>query len=360
MIILKTWKAGDIKRGTRVLLRIDANVDLVRGRAVIGKHDKIAKALPEILKLQARGAAIIIMTHLGRPRGKQTEFSVAPIAKAMGKALGTKIAVAEDVVGKDALRLASTIKPGQIIMLENLRFDKREEANDETLAELLASFGDVYVNNAFGVCHRAHASVAAITKFLPSFAGGLLVEEVKQLSAPMKKPFVLIVGGNKLETKVPLLSTLGVKADLVIVGSGLLPAFKKGRLSTEAKTVIDLLGDRLRLPLDTRVNQKGSVIDLGRATEQILPTWLRGAKTIVWNGPVGLVEERAGAAGTKALMKAIVGVHGARSIVGGGSTVALVENSTFASKFTLLSTGGGAMLEFLSGAKMPGLEGLRG
>ncbi|HCC83334.1 TPA: phosphoglycerate kinase [Candidatus Uhrbacteria bacterium] len=357
---LKSWKASDVKHGTRVLLRIDANVDLVRGRASIGRYDKIAKALPEILRLQARGACIILLTHLGRPRGKQTEFSVTPIAKAMSKALGTKILVSEDVVGKDALRLASTIKPGQIVMLENLRFDKREEANDDTFAELLASMGDVYVNNAFGVCHRAHASVVAITKFLPSFAGGLLVEEVKQLSAPMKKPFVLIVGGNKLETKVPLLSTLGVKADLVIVGSGLLPAFKKGRLSSGAKGVIDLLGDKLRLPVDTRIDRRGSVIDIGRATEQVLPTWLRGAKTIVWNGPVGLVEERAGAAGTKALMKAIVGVHGARSIVGGGSTVALVENSTFASRFTLLSTGGGAMLEFLSGEEMPGLKGLEG
>ncbi len=357
-MILKTWKAGDIKRGTRVLLRIDANVDLVRGRAIIGKYDKIAKAMPEILKLQKRGACIVLLTHLGRPRGKQTEFSVTPIAKALGKALGTKIAVAEDVVGKDALRLASTIKPGQIVMLENLRFDKREEANDDKFAELLATFGDVYVNNAFGVCHRAHASVAAITKFLPSFAGGLLVEEVKQLSAPMRQPFVLIIGGNKLETKVPLLSTLGVRADLVVVGSGLLPAFKKGRLSMEAKAVVELLGDKLRLPVDTRINQKGSVIDIGRATEQVLPTWLRGAKTIVWNGPLGLVEERAGASGTKALMKAITGVHGARSIVGGGSTVALVENSTFASKFTLLSTGGGAMLAFLSGEEMPGLKPL--
>jgi phosphoglycerate kinase len=358
MTQLKTWQVSDVKQGTRVLLRIDANVDLVRGKAVISKFDKIAKALPEIIKLQKRGAKIILLTHLGRPRGKQTEFSVAPIAKTIGGALGVKILVADDVVGPDALRLASTMKAGEIMMLENLRFDKREENNDEGFAELLATMGDVYVNNAFGVCHRVHASVVAITKFLPSFAGGLLSDEVKQLSAPMKKPFVLVVGGNKLETKVPLLRALGVKADMVIVGSGLLPAFKKGRLSVAAEEVVSILGDKLRLPLDTRIDRRGSAIDIGRATEQILPTWLRGAKTIVWNGPLGLVEEQAGASGTRVVIKAIAGVSGARSIVGGGSTVALVENSIFANKFTLLSTGGGAMLEFLSGEKMPGLRPL--
>ncbi len=355
---LRTWTASDITRGTKVLVRIDANVDLVRGRAVIGKYDKIAKTLPEIVKLRERGAAIILMTHLGRPRGKQTEFSVTPIALAMGKALGVKIMMADDVAGKDAEWLAMHLAAGEVMMLENLRFDKREEKNDPEFAKLLAKMGEVYVNNAFGVCHRAHASVSAITKFLPSFAGGLLAEEVKQLSAPLKKKTILIVGGNKLETKVPLLSTLGVQADLVIVGSGLLPAFKKGRTSVEAKKVIKLLGDRLRLPLDTRVDHRGKIIDVGRATEQIMPVWFKGAKTIIWNGPLGLVEERAGAAGTKALMKAIVGAAGARSIVGGGSTVGLVENSSFASKFTLLSTGGGAMLEFLSGEVMPGLEPL--
>lgn len=360
-MILKTWRASDVKRGTKVLLRIDANVDLVRGHVITREFDKITRSLPELLKLQKRGASIIIMTHLGRPKGKQTEFSVVPIAAAINRIIGgQKIKVATDVVGKDAQRLASALQPGQIMMLENLRFEPGEEKNDDIFAESLAVLGDVYVNNAFGVCHRAHASVAAITKFLPSFAGGLVVNEVKQLSAPMKKPFVLIIGGNKLETKVPLLSTLGRQANLVVVGSGLLPAFRKGRLSSEAKKVISLLGDKLRLPLDTRIDRRGSVIDIGRATEQILPTWLRGAKTIVWNGPLGLVEERAGVAGTKALMKAIAGVHGARSIVGGGSTVALVEKSIFASKFTLLSTGGGAMLAFLSGEKMLGLEGLRG
>lgn len=355
---LRTWKAGDIRRGTRVLLRIDANVSLTRGRAIIGVHDKIAKTLPEILRLQRRGAAVILMTHFGRPRGKQTEFSVAPLARAIGTAIGTRITLADDIVGKDAKRLAATLTPGQIMMLENLRFDPHEEKNDAEFARALAGLADVYVNNAFGVCHRAHASVAAITKHLPSFAGSLLKEEVAQLSKPIKKPFVLVVGGNKLETKVPLLLSLGKRADAVLLGSGLMSAFHASCPAPDAVMVIRTLKHKLHMPLDVRCNRAGDVVDVGRETEQSFPALFRGAKTIVWNGPLGIIEHHEGVSGTQALLRAIAGAKRARTIVGGGETAALVEQSAFAEKMTLLSTGGGAMLAFLAGEPMPGLQPL--
>lgn len=356
---LRTWTIHDIPRGARVLLRIDANVGLTRGRAVIGVHDKIAKTLPEILRLQQRGARIILITHFGRPVGKQTEWSVAPLARAIGAVIGTKIALAEDIVGNHAKRLSATLPEGGVMMLENLRFDPREAKNDAEFARSLAALADVYVNNAFGVCHRAHASVAAITKFLPSFAGSLLQEEVLQLSKPSKKPFVLIVGGNKLETKVPLLLSLGKKADAVVLGSGLMPAFNAVCPSPDAEMVVRTLKHKLRMPLDLRCGRLGDVIDIGRETELSFPELLHGAKTIVWNGPLGIAERHEGASGTRALLKAIAGVKGARTIVGGGETVALVEASPYAGKMTLLSTGGGAMLAFLAGENMPGLVALQ-
>ncbi len=352
---LRAWKNSDIKHGARVLLRIDANVPLVNGRVVVGTHDRIAKTLLEIVRLQARGTRLIIATHFGRPNGKQTEFSVAPIAKAIGRALGMKVVLAEDVVGKSAERLAETLAPGEIMMIENLRFDRREEKNDFTFARSLAGLADVYVNNAFGVCHRAHASVSAVTKFLPSFAGGLLREEITQLSKPMKKPFVLVVGGNKLETKVPLLLTLGKKADAVLLGSGFVNAFAADMRSVGATKVQRTLGDALRLPDDVRTTRQGQAIDIGPKTEREFARVLRGAKTIVWNGPLGIVEKKEGEFGTRALIRAIVNVKGARTIIGGGETVDVVERSSHAEDFTLLSTGGGAMLSFLSGEPMPGL-----
>lgn len=352
---LRTWTNKDIVRGQRVLLRVDANVSLHNGRAVVGVHDRIAKTLPEIERLRKRGAAVILMTHFGRPRGKQTEFSVAPIAMEIGRALGCKVALADDVVGKDAVQRAKDLKPGDVMMIENLRFDRREEANDHAFAKALAGLGEMYVNNAFGVCHRTHASVVAITKFLPSFAGSLVDKEVKELSKPMRRPFVLVIGGIKLETKVPLLLALSKKADAVILGSGLVSAFNVLSPAPDAAMVVRVLKHKLRMPRDLRCGQRGEVIDIGRETEQSFAELLHKAKTIVWNGPLGIVERHEGASGTKALLRAIAGVPGARTIVGGGETVDVVEASPYAGRMTLLSTGGGAMLSFLAGEEMPGL-----
>lgn len=356
---LRTWTNKDIVRGRRVLLRIDANVALHNGRAIIGVHDRIAKSLPEIERLRKRGAGVILMTHFGRPRGKQTEFSVAPVANAIGRALGCKVALADDVVGKDALHRAKNLQPGEVMMIENLRFDRREEANDHTFAKALAGLGEVYVNNAFGVCHRTHASVSAITKYLPSFAGSLVAREVKELSKPMKRPFVLVVGGIKLETKVPLLLALGKKADSVVLGSGLVSAFNVLSPAPDALMVVRTLKHKLRMPRDLRCGQRGEVIDVGHETEQSFAELLHKAKTIVWNGPLGIVERHEGASGTKSLLRAMAAVPGARTIVGGGETVDVVEASPYAGQMTLLSTGGGAMLSFLAGEEMPGLVPLQ-
>ncbi|MBI1908254.1 phosphoglycerate kinase [Candidatus Uhrbacteria bacterium] len=355
---LRTWTAKDIRRGAKVLLRIDANVALHRGRAVVGTHDRIAKTLPEIARLRDRGAAVILMTHFGRPRGVQTEFSVAPLARAIGAALGTRVARADDVVGKDAKRHAADLQPGEVMMVENLRFDRREEQNDDAFARALAALGDVYVNNAFGVCHRAHASVAAMTRHLPSFAGSLVAEEVKQLTKPMKKPFVLVVGGNKLETKVPLLLALGKNADAVFLGSGLMSAFNIVCPAADAEMVVRTLKHKIRMPRDLRCDRHGAVIDVGRETEQSFAELLHGAKTIVWNGPLGITERTEGESGTRAFMKALGAVKGARIIVGGGETVDVMAASPYADKVALLSTGGGAMLAFLAGEDMPGLAPL--
>lgn len=352
---LRTWTTKDIVRGSRVLVRIDANVALHRGRVVVGTHDRIAKTLPEIERLRARGAAVILMTHFGRPRGKQTEYSVAPIASAIGRALGCKVALADDIVGNDAKRHAAALQPADVMMVENLRFDRREEMNDHTFAKALASLGDVYVNNAFGVCHRAHASVVAVTKYLPSFAGSLVVQETTELTKPMRRPFVLVVGGNKLETKVPLLLSLGKKADAVLLGSGLMPAFNVLSPAPDAAMVVRTLKHKLRMPRDLRCGSRGEVIDVGRETEQSFPELLHGAKTVVWNGPLGIVERHEGVSGTKAFLKAMAAVPGARTIVGGGETVDVVEASPYAERMTLVSTGGGAMLALLAGEDMPGL-----
>lgn len=353
---LRTWNARDIARGTRVLLRIDANIPT--GVSLRGSSDRIAKIIPEIKRLRSRGARIIIMTHWGRPRGHDRALSVSPIATMIGSVLGTKIICSRDVVGESARSMAEDLEPGEIGMIENLRFDPREEKNSLAFARAFAKLGDVYINNAFSVCHRAHASVSAITKCLPSFAGQLLVDEVEALSRPITHPAVLIVGGNKLETKIPLLTALGKKVDHVLLGSGPARELTKLRPSKEAKKIIESLGKKLHLPEDVRYDADRVVIDVGPKTSKAFASIIRTAKTIIWNGPVGIVESPAGARGSKALLTAIPKTRDAYSIIGGGDTVEFVRQAKALKRFSFVSTGGGAMLAFLAGEKMPGLEAL--
>lgn len=353
---LRTWTARAIPKGARVLVRVDANVPVVHGRAEIGPSGRIARSIPELKKLLRRDARIILMTHFGRPSGVDPKFSVAPLAQAFAALLGRPVSVAGDVVGRDAAARAAALAPGEILMLENLRFEKAEEDNDAAFARKLAALADVYVNNAFGVCHRTHASVVAITKHLPSFAGELLMREVDELTRPVAHPFVLVVGGIKLETKLPLLQRLGAQADKVLIGSALVDEL--ARQPKLRKTVHDLLGEKLVVPPDLRRNADRHAYDVGPKTVAMLPSLFAGAATIIWNGPLGITEHAAGRRGTAGLVRAIVAAEGARTIVGGGETIDVVEDMDAAKKMSWVSTGGGAMLALLAGEKLPGITAL--
>lgn len=340
---LRTWITKDISHGTRVLARCDLNA---------APHDaaRLAASLPEFRRLLKTGARVIVATHYGRPQGVDSKYSVAPIARALGKALGMRVVLAADVGGPDSARLAERLGAGEVMMLENLRFAAGEERNDRAFAKRLARLADVYVNNAFAVCHRAHASVAAVARYLPSFAGELLAREVRELGKPLAHPFVLVVGGIKLETKLPLLAKLGCEADTVLVGSGLGSPLE-ARTST-ARRIRSMLGDRLVLPRDYRRDADRHAYDIGSETVAEYVARITSAKSVVWNGPLGVCERASGAHGTAAVAEAIAKVRG-RTVVGGGETLACIQGREAA--FSWVSTGGGAMLAFLSGESMPGI-----
>lgn len=340
---VRTWKPTDIRKGTRVFLRCDLN-------ASSGDMARLVASLPEIRRLRQAGARVIVATHFGRPKGEEAAFSVTPIARALGKELGSEISVASDVGGLESVRLSEELGVGEVMMIENVRFADGEERNDRTFARQLARLADVYVNNAFAVSHRAHASVAAITKLLPSFAGELVAREVKELSKPLAHPFVLVVGGIKLETKLPLLAELGKEADMVLVGSGLAPELEAR--SAIARKVRTMLGDKLVIPLDYKRDADRHAYDIGPRAIADYVTRIASAKSVVWNGPLGIFEKKSGGRGTTAVVEAIAKVRG-RTVIGGGETLACVKGKEDA--FSWVSTGGGAMLAFLAGERMPGI-----
>lgn len=345
-------------KGARVLVRVDANVPVVRGRVDASPSGRIARSIPEIKKLLRRDARVILMTHFGRPSGVDNTFSVAPLAKAFAAFLDRDVKMASDVAGKSAVQCAAALKPGEVMMLENLRFEAAEEANAAAFARKLAALAEVYVNNAFGVCHRAHASVVAVTKYLPSFAGELLVREIDELTRPIEHPFVLVVGGIKLETKLPLIQRLGIQADKVLIGSA--PVDELARHPQLRRTMQDLLGSTLVIPPDLRRDADRHAFDVGSKTIAMLPSLFAGAKTIIWNGPLGNTAHAPGRQGTIALIRALAEVAGdARVVVGGGETVDIVEEMDMAKRFSWVSTGGGAMLALLAGEKLPGISALK-
>ncbi len=368
--LIKSWVAKDIPKDSRVLLRIDANVPLANGRVSMNGRHRLRSVLPEIERLKARGARIVIIAHLGEPNGKVVkDLSLAPVARALAHAIKHPIRFVAGSID-DAAKVIDRMAPGSIVMLENLRFTKGEEKNDAKFAKHLATLGDVYVNNAFSVCHRKHASIAAITKFLPSFAGELIVKEVRALSAIPKHPFVLILGGMKISTKIPLIKKLGAHADAILVGGassltmlkasiGSLPVpakeFTKAKDVADAKAVAKKFGEVIHLPCDVVVS-KGIVTDIGPVTSDAFAQHIAHAKYIVWNGPMGITTHRDGFKGTLAVARAIAKNKNATSIIGGGETVECIEEFDLTDFFSHISTGGGAMLAFLGGDKMPGLE----
>lgn len=388
----KTVRDLDVA-GKKVLVRVDFNVPL-NDKGEITDDTRITASLPTIQYLLEQKAPVILMAHLGRPKGQvKPELSLAPVAKHLGKLLGKKILFAPDCVGEAAQAAASKLKPGHILLLENLRFHKEEEKNDMEFAEKLASLADLYVNDGFGVSHRAHASVEGVTHFLPAAAGFLLEKEIQYVGQAVTNPlhpFVAIIGGAKVSDKIGVISNLLDKVDTLLIGGGMANTFlaaqgyKMGKSLVE-EDKLDLAKELLAkakknkvnmlLPTDLvmaaafapdaehvtekvkNLNQAYMALDIGAETSKAYAEALADAKMIVWNGPMGVFEMDAFCKGTEAVAKAVAKSR-ATSIVGGGDSVAAIEKLGLAKRITHISTGGGASLEYLEGKVLPGVAAL--
>ena len=388
----KTVRDLDVA-GKKVLVRVDFNVPL-NDKGEITDDTRIIASLPTIQYLLEQKAAVILMAHLGRPKGQvKPELSLAPVAEHLGKLLGKKILFAPDCVGEAAQAAASKLKPGHILLLENLRFHKEEEKNDMEFAEKLASLADLYVNDGFGVSHRAHASVEGVTHFLPAAAGFLLEKEIQYVGQAVTNPlhpFVAIIGGAKVSDKIGVISNLLDKVDTLLIGGGMANTFlaaqgyKMGKSLVE-EDKLDLAKELLAkakknkvnmlLPTDLvmaaafapdaehvtekvkNLNQAYMALDIGAETSKAYAEALADAKMIVWNGPMGVFEMDAFCKGTEAVAKAVAKSR-ATSIVGGGDSVAAIEKLGLAKRITHISTGGGASLEYLEGKVLPGVAAL--
>lgn len=388
----KTVRDLDVA-GKKVLVRVDFNVPL-NDKGEITDDTRITASLPTIQYLLEQKAAVILMAHLGRPKGQvKPELSLAPVAKHLGKLLGKKILFAPDCVGEAAQAAASKLKPGHILLLENLRFHKEEEKNDMEFAEKLASLADLYVNDGFGVSHRAHASVEGVTHFLPAAAGFLLEKEIQYVGQAVTNPlhpFVAIIGGAKVSDKIGVISNLLDKVDTLLIGGGMANTFLAAQGYKVGKSLVeedklDLAKELLAkakknkvnmlLPTDLvmaaafapdaehvtekvkNLNQAYMALDIGAETSKAYAEALADAKMIVWNGPMGVFEMDAFCKGTEAVAKAVAKSR-ATSIVGGGDSVAAIEKLGLAKRITHISTGGGASLEYLEGKVLPGVAAL--
>ena len=380
--------------GKRVLVRADFNVPLKDGQ--ITDDTRIRATLPTIRYLLDRNAKVILTSHLGRPKGKTPELSLAPVAKRLSELLGREVKLAPDVVGDQVKTLTHGMQAGDVVLLENVRWYPEEEKNDPAFAKQLAELAEVYVNDAFGTAHRAHASTAGVAKYLPAVAGFLLHKEIdvmgKALEAP-ERPFVAIIGGSKVSSKIGVLQNLIDKVDRLVIGGGMIFTFLKAQGLEVGKSLVE--EDKLDLAreLMKKAKEKGvefvlpddilvakSItseaaedtvstdaipadlmgVDVGPLTIDRLKKALGDAKTVIWNGPMGVFENPAFAEGTRAVAQILAErtAHGAITIVGGGDSVAAVESMGLADKFTHVSTGGGASLEFLEGLELPGVAAL--
>lgn len=384
-------------RGKRVLERVDFNVPLDE-HGLISDDTRIRASLPTIQYLLDHGASVVLMSHLGRPKGRPNpKYSLAPVAKRLSELLGKLVLLAPDCVGPDVERQAQALQPGDVLLLENLRFHQEEEANDPTFAKHLAALGDIYVNDAFGTAHRAHASTEGVAHDLPAVAGFLMEKELNFLGSALedpKRPFVAISGGAKVSDKITVLDRLIEIADAVLIGGGMANTFFKAngldvgdslveddkldearRLMAKARES----GKRLALPVDVAVGERFAadadrtittpdhvpagwrILDVGPQTLIAFGEALADAQTIVWNGTLGVAEFPAFAQGTNALIGLLIErtESGATTIVGGGDSAAAVEAAGAADKVSHVSTGGGASLEFLEGRELPGVAALR-
>ena len=380
-------------RGKRVLIRCDFNVPMKEGRITSDK--RIVAALPTINYLREHGARVILCSHLGKPKnGPAPEFSLRPVAERLSELLGAEVKMSKDVAGEDSRRLAAELKDGDVMLLENTRFEKGETKNDPELSKALASLADIFVNDAFGSAHRAHSSTAGVADYLPAVCGYLIAKEVgimgKALADP-ERPFVAILGGAKVSDKLNVINNLLEKVDTLIIGGGMAYTFLAAKGCSVGKSLLDAekldycrdmlkkaeeKGVRLLLPVDTVVAKSfpdpidGPVevctvpadeigedvmgLDIGEKTRALFAEAVRTAKTVVWNGPMGVFENPTLAAGTIAVAQALADSD-AVTIVGGGDSAAACEQLGFADKITHISTGGGASLEFLEGRELPGI-----
>jgi phosphoglycerate kinase len=385
----KTIRDIDVK-GKKVLVRVDFNVPLKDGG--VGDDTRIRAALPTIQYLLDNGAAVILCSHLGRPKGgPDPKYSMKPVADYLGGLLKKPVAFAADCIGPDAEAAAKVLKPGEVLLLENTRFHPEEEKNDMGMAKQLASLADVFVNDAFGTAHRAHASTEGVTHFLPGVAGFLLEKEIKYLGqavAEPKRPFVTIMGGAKISDKIGVIKNLLSKADAILIGGGMANTFFKAEgypvadslvedeaLET-AKELLKIGGSKLRLPVDVVLGDKFDaeaatktiavgpipdgwrILDIGPETIKAYGKVIEAAGTVVWNGPMGVFEFPKFAVGTYGIAKEVAASK-AISIIGGGDSVAAIQESGLSDKITHISTGGGASLEMLEGLELPGVAALQ-
>ncbi len=380
----------------KVLVRVDFNVPL-DDQQHITDDTRIKAALPTIHYLLDHGATVILMSHLGRPKGRVETLSLAPIAQRLSTLLARPVEMADDCVGEDVARKVAALEPGQVLLLENLRFHAAEEKNDAAFAQQLASLADIYVNDAFGTAHRAHASTEGVTHHLPSVAGSLIEREVTFLGSALehpKRPFVAIIGGAKVSDKIMVLERLIGLADTLLIGGGMANTFLKAQgleigdslyEETKVETARQLIEQARQqrkefvLPVDVviadrfaadatykvvatdAVPQGWRILDIGPATTERFRQVLAKAETIIWNGTLGVAEMPAFAKGTNAIINILTERtgEGATTIIGGGDSAAAVEQAEAASKMTHVSTGGGASLEFLEGRTLPGIAALQ-
>ena len=393
MNVLNKKSVEDIEvKGKKVLVRCDFNVKMENG--VITSDKRIVASLPTIKYLLDNGAKLILCSHLGRPKGEfKPEFSLAPVAARLGELLGLEVKMAKDVIGESAQALAADLKEGEVLLLENVRFHAEETKNDPEFSKALASLAEVYVNDAFGSAHRAHSSTTGVADYLPAVGGYLIRKELEYIGGALEnpqRPLVAILGGAKVSDKIGVITNLMEKVDTLIVGGGMAYTFfaakgytvgtsiceeDKIEMAKEMMAMAEAKGVKFLIPVDNRIGREykedteckavdsDSIpddwmgLDIGPKTEKLFADAIKGAGTVIWNGPMGVSEWKNFASGTIAVATAIA-ESGSISIVGGGDSAAAVQKLGFADKMSHISTGGGASLEYLEGKELPGIVAL--
>ena len=378
--------------GKKVLLRCDFNVPLDEN-GNITDNTRIVASLPTIKYLLEHNAKVILCSHLGRPKGEITpKYSLLPVAKELTKQLGQEVKFATDTIGPSAKETSNNMKEGEAILIENVRFDSREEANDEEFSKELANLAEIYVNDAFGACHRAHASTCGVAKFLPSACGFLMEKELKALGDALnnpKRPYVAILGGKKVSDKIGVIESLLEKVDILLIGGGMAYTFYKAQGYNVGNSVCELdkldlakslmekaksKGVKMLLPVDNKIGKEFKAdteskivkyteipddwegFDIGPETIKMYEQELQNAKTVLWNGPLGLFEFDQFAVGTNAIANCLANLTDCVTIIGGGDSASAINKAGLADKMTHVATGGGASLEFIEGKPLPGIE----